>query len=155
MEANNFMEKRFGKFTASEVHRLMTKSKSGAMFGDGAMTYIYEKVSECLTGESKPSVSTAATQWGLDNEADAVKFFELVTKKKVQHYGCNEYTFWNYKDTGGCSPDGLLLTEDATLQAKCPFLVSNFIPYLLIEGNRQEWLKKNEKEYFKRLKKNG
>lgn len=165
--SDNFQESRFGKFTASEVHRLMAsgsrpmtdaelearpkgerKTTVKTMFGDGAITYINEKIAECLTGESKPSVGSVATQWGLDNEVDAVMYFEMITGKKVQHFGVNDYKFFPYLTTGGCSPDGIIQAENANVQVKCPYLAANIIPYLLIKGDRQDWLKTNEYEYY-------
>lgn len=153
MSNHNFTDSRFVLFTASEIHRLMKGGKGGKLFGDGAMTYIHEKVAEVITGESKPSVGSAATQWGLDNEADAVKYFELVTGKKVVHYGCNNYVFFPYKNIGGCSPDGIVEADNATVQVKCPFLAANIVPYLLAASmyskeELQEWLKVNEEQYY-------
>ena len=168
---DSFVNSRLAKFTGSELAKLMKggsrpmnddelaeeKAKGGkrktidTLFGDGAMTYIYEKVAEWLTGESKPQIRSAATDWGIENEADAVKYFEIVTGKKAKQFGSAEYKFYPYNDNSGCSPDGLVEGENAVIEVKCPFLAANIVPYLLLKGTqqeKQEWLKKNQYEYY-------
>lgn len=146
---DSFEFSRYGKFTASEISKLLKSGRGkDELFGDTAKTYINEKIAECLTGESKPSIKSVATDWGLENERDAVLFFEMITGKSVHHYGVGEYKFFTYKNIGGCSPDGIIESENANIQVKCPFLVANMIPYLLIKGDRQQWLKKNEPDYY-------
>lgn len=154
MQTNdNFIDSRFGKFTASEIYRLLVSGKKKEdLFGEGAITYINEKIAEVVTGETKGSAKTVATEWGgIEHETDAMKWFTLITGKAVHHYGANEYKFYPYKTIGGCSPDGKCLDENAIIQAKCPFVSANHIEYLLIKGGqkeRQEWLKKNQKQYY-------
>lgn len=160
------IDARFGLFTASEIHRLLAsgtrpmikeeleeeKAKGGkrktvdVLFGDGAMTYIYEKVAQCITGESKPQIRSAATDWGLENEADAVLWFEHITGLKGQHFGAKEYKFFNYNSKSGCSPDWLL-EGVAGLQVKCPYVSANHIPYLLSDKSAK-WLKSYAPDYY-------
>lgn len=146
---NNFENSRFGKFTASEIHALLSKGRNkDAYFGDSAMTYIREKIAEIITGEPKQQVKSAATEWGLEKEIDAVKWFETVTGKKVQHFGAHEYKFFAYNTYSGCSPDGLVNGESANIQVKCPFVSANHIAYMIAEGDAQQWLKANEPKYY-------
>lgn len=154
-QQDNFKDSRFGLFTASEIHRLLKGSKKkDELFGDGAMTYINEKIAECITGESKPSMRSVATDWGLDNETDAMKWFEGTTGNKIIHHGVANYKFYPYKHCGGCSPDGVVMDLNriaAIIQAKCPYLSANHINYLRVTGDkeaRQQWLKANEPEYY-------
>jgi len=166
-----FEDSRMGLFTASEISRLLVsgsrpmtetelaeeKAKGGkrktvdTLFGDGAVTYMNEKIGICITGETPPTFDTVATRWGKEQEEDAIKWFELITKKKVQHFGVFEYRFFPYKNSGGCSPDAKVIEESACVQVKCPYLSSNHVTYLRVIGDqkkRQEWLKKNEKDYY-------
>lgn len=144
---SSFAESRRGQFTASKIHALLGKGKGGEDFSQGGYTYINEKIAECVTGESQPSAKTAATEWGNEHEKDAVMWFELITGKKVQHFGTEKYTYIPYNDYSGCSPDGIIIGESEIIQVKCPFLASNYIPYL-IGPKTQEWLKKYEPEYY-------
>lgn len=149
MQSSTFTESRLGRFTASEIHKLMKSGKKkDEYFADGAMTYIYEKIAEAITGQPKAQVKSMATEWGLQMETDAIKWFEIITGKKVQHFGANEYKFYEFNNNSGCSPDGLVIGENANVQAKCPFNSANHINYLTIRDNAAEWLKKNEYEYY-------
>lgn len=160
------IDTRFGLFTASEIYRLLAKGsrpmtaeelaaekeKGGkrktveTLFGDGAMTYIHEKVAECITGEGKPQINSTATTWGIENEADAVAWFEMIKELKGEHYGANNYKFFEYNKSSGCSPDWVLAGV-AGLQVKCPYLSANHVPYLLSDKS-PEWLKKHALEYY-------
>lgn len=165
---DTFGMSRHGLFTASEIAKLLKggsrpmtedelrteKDKKGkrkkidTLFGDTAMSYIYDKIAEFVTGESKHAFKSEATDWGLNEETDAIKYFELITGKKVRHFGMAEYKFYPYKTIGGCSPDGMLVDENSCIQVKCPFLSSNHIVYLLAKGDNQQWLKKNKPDYY-------
>lgn len=147
MLTNEQIDSRFGLFTASEIHRLLSKPKGGGgLFGDGAMTYIYEKVAECITGETKPQTRAAATDWGIEHEADAIAWFEMTKGIKGEHFGVNNFKFFKYNDKSGCSPDWVCAGV-AGLQVKCPYLSANHVPYLLSDKS-QAWLKEYNKEYY-------
>lgn len=182
MEASNdtmfaqiqqWQQQRFGKFTASEMHRLLASGKRpmteeelkeakeakskrttvDTLFGDGAMTYINEKVAEALTGESKPDISTLkALEWGAANELDAMLTFKEIKGIDFEYFGVSTPKFFEYTEMSGGSPDGL--TEPAVIEAKCPFVSANHIPYLVVqkhnEGTTYEtlWLKENQWEYY-------
>lgn len=157
-QPDKFEDSRFGRFTASEISRLLVSAKDGSMFGAGAITYINEKIAECITGEGKKSPSTQATEWGgMEHETDAIKWFTLITGIEVEHYGAANYKFFPYGNWGGCSPDGITKGEKRyNVQVKCPFVSANHIEYLLVRGTkeqRQQWLKKNQKDYYAQCQK--
>ena len=57
-----------------------------------------------------------AVQWGVNNEAEAVKAFTNLTGKTIQETG-----LWlDGSGILGASPDGIV-DEDSVLEAKCPF----------------------------------
>jgi hypothetical protein len=61
---------RLAKFTSSMIYTLMGTK----LLTEGALTYIYERVGESLTGiPAKQEVDTNATRWGLLHEADATQ----------------------------------------------------------------------------------
>jgi hypothetical protein len=119
-----WLQERKGYFTASGVHKLLVGSKKKKqMFGDTALSYIYEVAADSLTGEPKPQAYSAAMQWGKDHEAEAMQYFikEWFDDAKVLIYGGENPVFFKH-DTlmlGG-SPDGLI--EDcAIIEIKCPY----------------------------------
>jgi hypothetical protein len=145
-------EKRLGKFTASSMAKLIKTGRSKAdYFGETALTYIEEKVCEILNGEPAPQVSTWATEYGLNKEADAIMWFTTITGKQVTHYGANEAVFFEYDENSGASPDAMCKDESSIVQAKCPANSQNH-SYLLRAPidpvGRLEFIKKNETDYY-------
>lgn len=156
-QPDKFEDSRFGRFTASEISRLLVSAKDGSMFGDDAKTYIDEKIAECITGEGKKSPSTKETEWGIEHEPDAIKWFTLITGIEVEHYGVSNYKFFPYGNWGGCSPDGITKGEKRrNVQVKCPYVSANHVKHLLVKGTkeeRQQWLKKTQKKYYTQCQK--
>lgn len=138
---------RLGKFTASEIHRLigggtrpMTKDELDArskdekgkllstrttvdtFFGTKQMLYIKEKAAEILTQEPNNGgrANTYAMEWGNANEHDAVIRFEKETTCKVEYFGGANPKFFDYSKFTGGSPDGLI-GEYTVAEVKCPF----------------------------------
>ena len=118
-------ELRNGRFTGSEVHKLM-----GAKgFGKTGETYIMEKVAEFLTGQSvKPEFSAASTQWGIEHELEAQLYFESATGSKIIKSDTIDNTFI-------CgTPDGLIQDQKIGFEIKCPFNSGNHLKNLLLES---------------------
>lgn len=107
---------RIGKFTGSNIVRLMSDPKSKKGFSDGATTYIYEKASERITGEAEDSFSNESTEWGEFAEPKAAIIYELQTGKKLEEVGFieNKEIPWF-----GASPDGIVKDERG-IEIKCP-----------------------------------
>ena len=64
--------KRMGKFTASEIHRLMgNPRKKGEVLSETAKSFVIEKAAEILTGQ-KRAVWGAALDWGVEHEQEAL-----------------------------------------------------------------------------------
>lgn len=118
---------RLGRFTASQVHRLMKDSRTKGKVSDSAMTYIREKIAEMLTGTTKQS-GGYAIEWGLDHEYEAIEAFTAKTGLKVE-----QARFMPYGDHAGGSPDGYV-GEDAIIEVKCPYDSANHVEYMMIES---------------------
>lgn len=110
-----------GRFTASEIHQLMGKPKSGE-WTQTAITYIYKKAAELLTGQSI-FITSQPTDWGIDHEPFALKAYEQMTGCAVEP--CGFIPFGEY--TGG-SPDGI--NGEFVIDFKCPFNSINHVKYL-------------------------
>jgi len=111
---------REGKFTASKAEILAVKGKGRLGLGTGAMTHLYKKASEVITGgrsegdEDKADFSNVHTERGKDYEPLVIKMYEEKTYSKVNRVG-----FVQYSKHIGCSPDGLV-GEDGLIEIKCP-----------------------------------
>lgn len=103
---------RIGKFTGSEIHKLM-----GAKgFGKTGETYIFEKAAEFMTGvPNKEEFTSPSTDWGIEHEMEARDYFEAATGLKV----LNSTTLENDLIAG--TPDGILEGYECGFEIKCPF----------------------------------
>lgn len=139
---------RLGRFTSSELHRIMSPSKrelteaelkarpkkgigSGVKYAydysklsDGALTYVNEKVAEVLTGHAKSQGYAFPLVWGQDHEEEAAQYFQSRTGLI-----CDPCGFFTYTSHAGGSPDRLV-GDDAIVEIKCPFESVNQVAYL-------------------------
>lgn len=141
---------RIGRFTSSEMYRLMepakremteaelkARPKSGkgssaklvydySALSDAARTYINEKVAEVLTGQPKSQGYAFPLVWGSEHEDEAAEAFVAKTGLKIEKVG-----FFTYTDHAGGSPDRFV-ESDAILEIKCPYESVNQIKYLML-----------------------
>lgn len=141
---------RLGRFTSSELHRLMepakremteselkARPKSGKgssaklvydyeKLSDAAITYIYEKVAEELTGQAKQQGYAFPLVHGTTYESEAADLFAERTGFRVEKTG-----FYKYTNHAGGSPDRMV-NDNAILEVKCPFDSVNQIKYLML-----------------------
>lgn len=140
---------RFKKFTSSKMHCLLVRSKTaGEVFGDGAWTYIYEKMDEWSTGivEENGFKGNDATDYGLAYEDDARDMIQKVRGYKVELCG-----FETYNDSFGGSPDGLV-DKHGILEIKVPFIGTNHMAYMDLENADQ--FKKFYKKHYTQIQSN-
>lgn len=146
-------EKRMGRFTGSSIYKLIPggrrdmtdyelriEKESGGkrktvdiLFGETAMTYIYEKAAEVLTGERKDFKPTFEMIRGSELEAEAKKYLSAAMGIEVKDVDTenDEHTAWSidgYVDAFGCGIEILCPNSD------------NHLRYLL--GDKME-IKKN------------
>lgn len=113
-----WLRERWGKFTASEMYRLMTNGKSKEELSAGAMTYVREKAAEQLSEFRRAEFSSAAMEWGVEHELDAVEQFEALTGTRVNHTGEHQQFILSECGHWGGTPDGI--TFESGLEIKCP-----------------------------------
>ena len=97
-------------------------------FGDACKTYVYEKIGEILTQSVHQSGGSAATEWGTDQEENAVKWYMEKTGEKVIPIG-----FIKFGELAGGSPDGKKVDSNGVIEVKCPFNPANHIRTLITE----------------------
>ena len=106
------------RFTASEIHKLMGRSRSGSALSKTAETFVYEKAAEMMTGLQKETFG-AALDWGKEYEPVAFDRFKNISFEQVEYYGGETHVFIPFGDYSGYSPDGL--GSDFIVEIKCPF----------------------------------
>lgn len=111
--SQEWLDMRLGKVTASRVKDIMTNGKGGSI-SKTAESYLFELLSEILTGQSKPFFENEAMRWGTETEPQARAMYEIKNSVDVE-----EVAFIELNDFVGMSPDGLI-GEDGLLEIKCP-----------------------------------
>ena len=152
--SEHWLSERIGRFTASEIHRLMGEPRNKAdKWSEGAWTYILEKVAEEITGMEKFTPDTYAMAWGKENEPIARDLFQkAVGASKIEVPGFKPYEYEG-KIIGGASPDGIAHFDvgDEVIpgygcEIKCPSNPAIHISYLLIES--AVYMKKHHKDHY-------
>lgn len=105
---------RIGKVTASRVAEVVAKTKSGP--SASRANYMAELIAERLTGETAPSFTNAAMQWGTEKEPDARAAYEFRTDTEIAQIG---FVIHPRITDSGASPDGLI-GADGMVEFKCP-----------------------------------
>lgn len=136
---------RVGRFTSSEIWRLMVNPKSksdqdSGKLSDTAMTYVFEKVAEIMTGQCKQQGYAFPLVYGKEQEPNAIEHFCRVTGLQWREVG-----FFPFGDHAGGSPDGEI-GDNAILEVKCPYDQSKQLEYLMLTD---QWdLKRMFREYY-------
>ncbi|ELY4332869.1 YqaJ viral recombinase family protein [Cronobacter dublinensis] len=117
---------RLGVITASDVHNVISKPRSGTKWPDMKMSYFHTLLAEVCTGVA-PEVNARALAWGKQYEDDARALFEFTVGVQVAESPII------YKDETmrtACSPDGLC-SDGRGLELKCPFTSRDFMKFRL------------------------
>lgn len=162
--SQKWIDIRAGRFTSSEMFRLMkagkrlmtdeemkARPKAGvgsatkyidddSVLPEDFMTYIEEKVAEVLTGQSKQEVFSHATSWGDECEPLAAEFFTKQTGLET-----TIVSFVPFGDHAGGSPDRFI-GEEELIEIKCPYNSVNQVKYLMLTD---QWdLKRNYPNHY-------
>ena len=107
---------RCGKVTASRIADVVAKDRTGKAWGVSRANYAAQLICERLTGVVAESYTSAAMQWGTDQEPAARAAYQFEVNKRVNVVG-----FVLHPTIGqtGASPDGFV-GDDGLVQFKCP-----------------------------------
>jgi putative phage-type endonuclease len=105
---------RLGRVTASRVADVIARTKTGP--SASRANYMAELVAERLTGSRGETFTSAAMEWGTDNEAEARLAYEFRTDATVDQVG---FILHPRIEMSGASPDGLV-GADGLVEIKCP-----------------------------------
>lgn len=143
-EQNNLWQfDRLGKFTSSELYKIITDDGSFTQVGE---TYIRQKAAECLTMEVKPEVTSASIEWGYDHENDARIEFEKEHKTIGIYYGKLNPKFFSYNEYYGGSPDWVEVNGGLCADFKCPYNSHEHLVNLSINHDKE--LLKKRRDYY-------
>ena len=136
---------RLGRFTSSELWKLMVEPKTNAdkeagKLSETALTYIQEKAAEVMTGQARQQGYAFPLVWGIEKEPEAVEHFEKLTGLETNVVG-----FYPWTDHAGGSPDREI-GDDEILEIKCPYDSSKQLDYLMLTD--QFDLLRNFREYY-------
>ena len=109
----SWKQQRYGKFTASEIVKILGVRG----LGETGKNYAIDKAIEALYGEFEENYISYDMQNGIDTEPLAfAKFKELKSLDFLEVTNCG---FFDNCEHSGASPDGLV-SDDAILEIKCP-----------------------------------
>lgn len=136
---------RLGRFTSSEIHKLITepkavKDKEAGRLGETGYGYVNDRVAEIMTGQAKQQGYAFPLVYGKETEPVAIEAFVDKTGFKWESCG-----FYPYTDHAGGSPDGIINEEDI-LEVKCPYDSGKQVEYLML--NDQFDLMRFNKDYY-------
>jgi len=105
---------RAGLITASRIADLMAKTKTGE--SASRANYRAQLIAERLTGRPQESFSSAAMQWGTEQEPMARSAYEVLRNEMIEQVGLILHPTIKH---AGASPDGLI-GNDGLIEIKCP-----------------------------------
>lgn len=112
--SENWYNERLGRFTASEIHKLLGVKGLG-LTGE---TYCFEKACEIVFGiDEEENFISSDMQRGINLEPIAFRKFQEL--KELEFLEVKESYFFPFGESAGASPDGLV-DKNGVLEIKCP-----------------------------------
>ena len=109
----SWKQERYGKFTASEIVKILGVRG----LGETGKNYAIDKAIEALYGEFEENYISYDMQNGIDTEPLAfAKFQDIKSLDFLEVTNCG---YFSNCEHSGASPDGLV-SDDAILEIKCP-----------------------------------
>lgn len=111
---DEWFKQRLGKVTASSLHKVLAKTKTGG-YGADRGHYMTQLLLERITGTKAEGFTSAAMQFGIDQEQFARAAYEAYRGVFVEEVGFVQHPTI---EMAGASPDGLV--EDGLVEIKVP-----------------------------------
>lgn len=110
---DEWFQQRLGKVTASNLHKVLAKTKTG--YGADRGHYMTQLVLERITGNRADGYTNSSLQWGIEQEQFARAAYEAYRGVLVEEVGFIPHPTIAM---AGASPDGLV--EGGMVEIKCP-----------------------------------
>jgi hypothetical protein len=124
--SQEWFNERLKRITGSKFQKLMpTKRQKPDQWNDTQLSILREIAAQILTGEREETFTSKAMQWGIDNEKNAKRAFELHDMVTVRDCG-----IFIYSDRIGASPDGIIESTGETWETKCPSSKNHLLYWL-------------------------
>ena len=111
--SDEWLMARCGKVTASKVAEVIAMTKTGP--SERRTKYMWQLVSERLTGDFTRTFTNDAMLHGIENEPIAREFYEALNDLSVEQVGLYIHPRFDF---AAASPDGLV-GEDGLIEIKC------------------------------------
>lgn len=152
---DKWLLKRFGKFTASVIHKLLLTGKDGKGFSSGGWSYIEERAVETMTVMyERPELEfvEALIHGKAYEEAAYNEYVRVSGNYNMRYFGSEDPVYLEHNAYSGGSPDGLMGEGEVIhlgLELKCPKNSNNHYKYLKF---KDQWdLKEQRKEYYAQI----
>lgn len=132
---------RLGKFTSSEIWKIINTGRGGELITQTGRSYILSKVAEAVSDAPPQEINSKALEWGRENEQLAISAFTSLKKETVEIQTAYD------ADMVFGTPDGETPTH--ILEIKCPYDQSRHVENLLIADSAE--LRKSRPEYYWQL----
>lgn len=129
-----WFQARLGKVTSSNIYNVLsrtTKNLPTSKYEE----YKIKLMTERLVGEISQSYTTAAMQWGIEHEENALKEYAFIYDTEVTQCGFIQHPTIQM---AGASPDGLI-GENGLVEIKCP-QSANHLRFWMTETIKPEYL---------------
>jgi hypothetical protein len=128
--SQEWLKARAGRFTSSEIYRLVTQPRTKAQreageLSEGAKTYCFEKACAVAFDWQKPFEGNYATEHGNDWEPIAIDYYD----KHMALFPVERTGFIPHGDISGGSPDAIE-GGDTIIEIKCPANEMNFFKFV-------------------------
>lgn len=125
-----------------EQYKALYEHRNDLHISDTAETYILQKVHETITNEVKQGIDNAATQWGIEYEPLARKWYAKITGNVL---GESLLHFHKSIEGFSCTPDNPIIPE-GLVEFKCPYAGENHLKNWLISSD--EYMKEKHPDYY-------
>ena len=127
---------KLGKFSASEIYKLLSQPKDKAArergdMSDTANKYVHECVAEILTGTIRYMDSIFAIEWGNTHEPDAIERLKE-EYPNIEYFGNANKRFFLLRRFAGGSPDAVDFPLKKVFEIKCPEDPENHVVNMLL-----------------------
>jgi putative phage-type endonuclease len=113
-KSNEWLDLRAGRFTGSQIHKLMGVKG----LGQTGLTYAFEMACEIVFGRNEEE-QFESFDIKRGNELEPFAFRKFKELKELDFIEVQNCSFFAYGNNAGASPDGLV-SNDSVLEIKCP-----------------------------------